>query len=106
MVGQERASSLIDGGEALLAALIAQDELYTSMLGICRREEDAIVSADVATLTALTEEKEQLIEHLNALETERMTALVAIAAATDDLDAGTATLTQLEAVLPPSRPGV
>lgn len=93
-------ADLDTSARALAAAMEAEHQIYASMLDVCRREERAIVGGDVEALTALSDEKELLIEHLNALETERMTALLAIGAAADDLDAATATLSEIAAVLP------
>jgi flagellar biosynthesis/type III secretory pathway chaperone len=91
--------ALVDGAASLAASLDAQQGIYASMLELTLREEAAIVSGDVAALTRVVEEKETLIEHLNALETERMTALVAIASATG-IDPDGATLSDVAAQLP------
>jgi flagellar biosynthesis/type III secretory pathway chaperone len=90
---------LTAGAGALSEALDAEHNIYTSMLDLTHREEDAILAGDVAALTHLTEEKEALIEHLHALETERMTAIMAIAAATG-LNPDEATLSQIAEQLP------
>jgi flagellar biosynthesis/type III secretory pathway chaperone len=92
-------TALADVVDELTVALQHESEVYTSMLALAKREQQAIVHGDVVTLTRLTEEKEMLLEHLAALETERMTAIVAIAGATG-VDASTATVSGLEAVLP------
>ena len=55
--------------------------LHGHLLSVAHREEAAIVAGDVEALTALVEEQEQLLELLASLETERMTATIAIAAA-------------------------
>ena len=88
-----------DGGQDVRSFVTTLDEvlgterdLYLSMLSLSTREEVAIVGDDVESLTELVNEKEELLEHLSALETERMTAIVAISAATG-LDPETATLT-------------
>jgi flagellar biosynthesis/type III secretory pathway chaperone len=73
--------ALMEGARALEHCLEAQQQIYVAMLELSAREEAAIVAGDVGLLTSLVDEKEQLIEHLNALETERMTALLTLAAA-------------------------
>ena len=84
---------------ALDDVLATERDLYLSMLALTTREEVAIVGDDVESLTELVNEKEELLEHLSALETERMTMIVAISAATG-LDPETATLTQISEVVP------
>ena len=84
---------------ALTDALREQQSLYESLLQVAGQEERAIVGGDVRALTELTEEKERLIELLATLETERMTAITAIAAATG-IDAGTLTITRVASILP------
>lgn len=79
--------------------LTTERDLYLSMLALSTREEVAIVGDDVAQLTDVVNEKEDLLEHLSTLETERMTAIVAISAATG-LDPETATLTDISEVVP------
>lgn len=76
-------SDLNAGVEALTATLAEEERIYTSLLTLAGFEERAIDDGDVSELTDLTEQKEQLLEVVATLETERMTALVAIAAATD-----------------------
>ena len=88
--------------EALEDVLSAERDIYVSMLFLTTREELAIVGDDVEELTDLVDEKQLLIDHLNALETERMTALVAIGIATD-FDPQTVTLSQIAARLPIAR---
>ncbi len=66
---------------ALAGTLAEEGRLYSSLLDLSVREERAIVAGDVESLTGLIEEKEQFLELLAALETERMTALIAISAA-------------------------
>lgn len=90
--------TLEQGVAALTAALGGQRGLYASLLELSHREEAAIMSGDVAELTRIVDDKEAVIEHINAIETERMTALVAIAAATG-IDAQSATLSQIAAQL-------
>ena len=97
---------LDDGGQEVMSFVTTLDEvlaterdLYLSMLSLSTREEVAIIGDDVESLTELVNEKEELLEHLSALETERMTAIVAISAATG-LDPETATLTQISEVVP------
>lgn len=84
---------------ALLAVMEAQGDLYRALLGLASSEQTAIVAGDVARLTEIIGEKEQLLDHLRALETERMTALVAIEAATG-LPADRATVSDLAARMP------
>lgn len=85
--------------EALEDVLSAERDIYVSMLTLTTREELAIVGDDVEELTQIVDEKQLLVDHLNALETERMTALVAIEMATG-LDPQTVTLSQIAAELP------
>jgi len=68
--------------QALHATLDEQIALHDQLLDVATREEQAIVAGNVEQLTALIEEQEQLIELLATLETDRMTAITAIAAAT------------------------
>lgn len=89
---------LIAAAAALTEALAGQRELYASLLALAHREETAIVASDVAELTRIVDEKEALIEHVNALETERVTALVAIASVTGINGEG-ATLSAISALL-------
>ena len=95
-------SELSTCAEALGAALAEEEQLYASLLDIAGREERAIASGDVGELTNLTDEKEQLLELLAALETERMTALTAIAAATGT-GVEALTLTGVVAMLEPEQ---
>jgi flagellar biosynthesis/type III secretory pathway chaperone len=85
--------------DALEEVLAAERDLYVSMLDLTTREELAIVSDDLKGLTDIVDEKQLLVDHLNALETERMTALVAIEVATG-MDPQTVTLSQIAARLP------
>ncbi len=85
--------------EALEEVLAAERDIYVSMLALTTREEIAIVGDDVEELTEIVDEKQLLIDHLNALETERMTALVAIELATG-LDPQTVTLSEIAGRLP------
>ena len=87
-------NSLGASTEALTAALDEEHRLCSTLLDLSVREEEAILSGDVAVLTALVDEQEQLLELLATLETERMTALTAIAGASG-LDADSITLTQV-----------
>jgi flagellar biosynthesis/type III secretory pathway chaperone len=83
-----------------LASALDQERLaLSSMLELAIREQLAIVGGDVALLTQLTNEKEHLLELVAALETERMTAITAIAAATGQ-DAAQMTLSTVIAALP------
>ena len=67
------------GADALASALTEEQELLGTLLDLAGREERAIVGGDVAELTELTDQKEHLLELLATLETERATALTAIA---------------------------
>ena len=68
--------------DALAGALLEESRLCARLLAVTQREEKAIIAADIPMLTALVDEKEQVLELLATLETERMTALTAIASAT------------------------
>ena len=94
-----RRGELIAGAEALRVVMTSQHDIMRAMLALAQRQQDAIVLGDVTVLTTVIDEQQQLVDHLNSLETERMTALVAIAAATG-LDASTATLSEIAAALP------
>lgn len=83
----------------LTQTLDEERQLYGSLLDLARREEHAIVRGDVELLTRLTEEKEHLLELFATLETERMTAITAIAAAVG-CDADSATIGMLAGALP------
>ncbi len=85
--------------EVLEDVLCAERDIYVSMLSLTTREEVAIVGDNVEELTEIVDEKQLLIDHLNALETERMTALVAMELATG-LDRKTVTLSQIASQLP------
>lgn len=85
--------------EALDEVLAAERDIYVAMLALTTREELAIVGDDIEGLTEIVDEKQVLIDHLNALETERMTALVAIQLATG-FDPQTVTLSEIAATLP------
>lgn len=87
------------GAGVLSEVIAAQRDLYRSLLGIASQEQEAIVGGDVERLTSLVERKEELLDHLRALETERMTALVAIQTATG-IDPDLATLSEVAAHLP------
>lgn len=88
-----------EGGQTLAAVLEAQRDITRQLLGVARRQQQAIVDGDVEGLTASVEESQIFLEHLQALETERMTALVAISMATG-VDADRATLSDIAAALP------
>lgn len=88
-----------EGGRALAAVMEAQRDMTRRLLGVAQRQQQAIVEGDVENLTASVEESQIFLEHLHALETERMTALVAISMATG-VDPNTATLSQIAAALP------
>ncbi|MCC6238656.1 MAG: flagellar protein FlgN [Dehalococcoidia bacterium] len=85
---------LLDGVAALTSALEQQRDTMVSMLDLARREERAIVGGDVEALTKLTDEREGLLELMAALESERMTALVAIGGSVG-LPPASLTLTQV-----------
>ncbi len=89
-----------EGGQALAAVMDQQQEMTHRLLEVARRQQQAIVQGDVEELTASVEESQVFLKHLQALETERMTALVAISMATG-VDPDTATLAQIAGVLPP-----
>ena len=91
-------SDLTTPAHALSETLAEEHQLYASLLELAAREEQAIVGGDVRILTEITEEKEQLLELLAALETERMTALTAFAAATGH-DPGDMTLSEAAGAL-------
>lgn len=93
-------SDLTVGAVTLADVLTGQRDLYRALLGIATQEQDAIVEGDVERLTRLVEQKEQVLDHLRAMETERMTALVAIEMATG-IPADTATVSEIAAHLPP-----
>jgi len=98
--GQASTPAELHGGAAILGEVMAaQRDLYRSMLGIAGSEQEAIIEGNVERLTELVEQKEELLDHLRALETERMTALVAIQTATG-IDADTATISEIAAHLP------
>ena len=88
-----------EGGQSLAAVMEAQRDITRQLLSVARRQQRAIVDGDVAELTASVEDAQIFLEHLQALETERMTALVAISLATG-IDPDTATLSQIAASLP------
>ena len=78
--------------DALSTVLSDQGQAYASLLALAEREEQAIAEGDVGTLTSIVDEQRQLLDVLRALETERLTALTAISAATGtDVDALTVT---------------
>ena len=94
-----RRDEAVAGADALGIVLTSQQEIVRAMRALAEQQQQAIVSGNVEVLTDVVEEQQQLMEHLNALETERMTALVAIAAATG-LDAESATISAIAATLP------
>ena len=91
---------LMSGAEALGVVLASQRVIVDAMLALAQRQQDAIVAGDVEALTGVVDEQQQMVDHLNSLETERMTALVAIATAIGLDDAGRLTLTEVAAALP------
>lgn len=92
-------SSLTEFVAELTAALEQECAALASMLDLATREEVAIVCGDVAALTRLTDEKEHLLELAATLESERMTAITAIAGATGQ-DPASVTLSSVIAALP------
>lgn len=78
----------------LAATLHEETELYGSLLALSVQEERAIVAGDVEALTDLIADKERLLELLAALETERTTALTAVALGIE-LDPPTITLSEV-----------
>lgn len=92
----------LSGADALSVVLTTQQDLLRAMRGLAEHEQQAIIAGDIHALTEVVEQQQQLVEHLNALETERMTALVAIAAATG-LDAESVTISAIAATLPLER---
>lgn len=103
MIGGVPVGDSSDGVQSFVITLdevlATERDLYLSMLSLTTREEVAIIGDDVEQLTELVNEKEELLDHLSTLETERMTAIVAISVATG-LDPKTATLTQINEVIP------
>jgi len=91
--------ALAAGAASLTDVLTAQHEAYRSLVSLAREEQAAILVADVERLTLLVEQKETFLDHFRAMETERMTALVAIAMATG-LSVETMTLSEIAARLP------
>jgi len=92
----------VAGADALGVVMTSQQDILRAMRSLAEQQQRAIVDGDVHALTSVVEHQRQLLEHLDALETERMTALVAIAAATG-LDIDSATLTAIAATLPIER---
>lgn len=99
-----RREEALAGADALGLVMTSQQDILRSMRILAEEQQTAIVSGDVRALTEVIEQQQQLVEHLDALETERMTALIAIAAATG-LDAESATITAIAAALPLERAG-
>ncbi len=91
---------LLTGADALGVVLASQRVIVDAMLALAQRQQDAIVSGDVEALTNVVDEQQQMMDHLNSLETERMTALVAIATAIGIDDVSALTLTQVASALP------
>lgn len=85
---------------ALVAVLDEQRDLYGRMAILADSQRDALLEGDVDRLTQLVERQEQLIELLNALETPRMTAISAIAAATGRAVDTEMSLREIAAALP------
>jgi flagellar biosynthesis/type III secretory pathway chaperone len=92
-------STLVATGD-LASVLIEESELCEQLLSVTDREHAAIVSSDIEGLTSLVEEKEHLLELLATLETERMTALTAIALAVGQ-PADALTLTSIGVIATP-----
>ena len=74
-------SAISAAADALADTLEEESRLCGMLLAVTHREEKAIIAADIPLLTSLVEEKEQVLELLATLETERMTAVTAIASA-------------------------
>jgi flagellar biosynthesis/type III secretory pathway chaperone len=91
--------TLLAGVAELTSTLEEQRDVLVSMLDLARREEHALVSGDVEALTRLTDEREHLLELTAALESERMTAIIAIAAAIG-VGPSMLTLTRVAAAVP------
>ena len=64
---------------ALATTLREETEVYGSLLALSVQEERAIIAGNVERLTEIVADKEQLMELLAALESERMTALAELA---------------------------
>lgn len=90
---------------ALAAALAEEEGLYSSLLHLTVKEERAIIAGDVEQLTTLVDEKQRLLELIAAQETERMTAITAIAMAVGE-DPDTLTLSIIARHAPSSEAGV
>jgi flagellar biosynthesis/type III secretory pathway chaperone len=75
-------TELTGGANGLVAVMESQGDVYRALLGLATSEQGAILEGDVSRLTEIVRLKEELYDHLRALEAERMTALVAIEAAT------------------------
>ncbi len=97
-------SELREATAALARVLADEGRLYEWLLAIAARERRSITTGDVESLTRLLEEKESVVERHHALETERMTALVAVAAATGGAPQ-TLSLTEVVAALPADERG-
>ena len=67
------------GTTSLATTLREETEVYGSLLALAVQEERAIIDGDVQLLTELVGDKERMLELLAALETERTTALTAVA---------------------------
>ena len=67
------------GTTSLATTLREETEVYGSLLALAVQEERAIIDGDVELLTELVGDKERMLELLAALETERTTALTAVA---------------------------
>lgn len=96
------AAGVLGSSDELGAVLSSQHEILRAMRSLAEEQQRAIVAGDVQVLTSVVEQQQQLAEHMAALETERMTALVAIAAATG-LDPDATTITAIAAALPLDR---
>lgn len=94
-----RRVELVASAEALGLVMTSQQDILRAMRALAGQEQQAIISGDVHALTDVVDQQQQLVEHLDALETERMTALVAIAAATG-LGTDALTVTAIAAALP------
>jgi flagellar biosynthesis/type III secretory pathway chaperone len=63
----------------LAVTLREETEVYGSLLALSVQEERALIAGNVERLTELVADKEQLLELLAALESERTSALIAVA---------------------------
>ena len=85
---------------AELTAVLEQEcDVLSALVAVASREELAIAGGDVVLLTQLTDEKERLLEFVATIESDRMTAIAAIAGATGQ-DPARVTVSSVIAALP------